>query len=214
MAEAGAYRLYSSPGENMSQSTTRPWFSADLSHDNMCASGDLYLRAYGQLRNRMVTRTSLLRWMPRRSTRSVYRLGYVFFRNRRYSCPFLAELCAHVAIHTMVGHVLNTWRARDVPTGIAPEVLSKLVTARQPYNFRSCHVPPANNTYMEQLSKCTLQVDWVYLTSSTFRLGQKPIPLGHHITMLECYIHVTLHQILSTTDDSLVWVAFCMYACT
>ena len=61
MAKTGAYRLYSSPGENMSQGTTCPWFSVDLSHDNLCASGDLYLRAYEQLRNRVVARASLLK---------------------------------------------------------------------------------------------------------------------------------------------------------
>ena len=110
MAETGAYHLYSSPGENMSQGTTHPWFSADLSHDNMCASGDLYLRAYRQLRNRMVTRTSLLRLYGRLGDRQDLSIDWDTFSFviEGILVHFLAELRAHVSVRTMAGHVINT----------------------------------------------------------------------------------------------------------
>ena len=102
MAEAGAYRLYSSPGKNMSQGTTRPWFSADLSHDNMCA--------YGQLRNRVVTRTSLLRLYGCLGDRQDLSIDWdtLYFVIKGIRVHFLAELCAHVSVHTTTGLVLNT----------------------------------------------------------------------------------------------------------
>ena len=90
----------------MSQGSTCPWFSADLSHDDMCTSGDLYLRAYGQLRNRVVTRTSLLKLYGCLGDRQDLSIDWdIFLRNQRYSSPFPSRIeCACLCLYDGKSH--------------------------------------------------------------------------------------------------------------
>ena len=94
LAKTDANHSYSSPGESMSQGTTCQWFSVDISHDNMWASGYLQPRVYGQLHSCCWLPGILAETvrMPRRATRSFYRLGYVFSRNWRYPCPLPSRI--------------------------------------------------------------------------------------------------------------------------
>lgn len=83
--------------------------------------------------------------MPSRVTGAFYLLVHVFVWNQRYfsPCPiWIACACMNLCDCRYVHHVLIIWCTCDMPTCFATEVLNKLVTTRQPYNFCSWHVPP------------------------------------------------------------------------